>query len=117
MTCPHCFSPNITLIQYDFGMDQSTGVRDKGEIFECRACSRLSTPEEVELEDIRSFDQAMKGGCVLALAQDLINLQLELNLDLAASKRCRGGVQNWKSSLILERSQSEVTHFKEYERC
>jgi len=80
MTCPHCYSPNITLVQYE----KETGYRDKGEVFECRDCSRVSTPEEVEAEDIRSFEQAMTAGCILARSAEIIGLQLATRMHEAA---------------------------------
>ena len=84
MICPHCFSPNITLIQYDFGQDKQTGVQDKGEVFECRECNLFSTPEEVEAEDAQSFDQAMTAACFLARAADLTALQIDMRMHKAA---------------------------------
>lgn len=84
MTCPHCYSQFITLIQFDFGQDKATGYHDKGEVFECRGCHKFSTPEEVEAEDIRSFEQAMAGGCILARAADLIGLRISMRMMEAA---------------------------------
>ena len=80
MTCPHCYSQFITLIQFDFGQDKTTGYHDQGELFECRECGKVSTPEEVEEADILAFDQAMRAGCILARTADLISLQLTLRM-------------------------------------
>ena len=55
MTCPHCYSQFITLIQFDFGQDKTTGYHDQGELFECRECGKVSTPEEVEEADILAY--------------------------------------------------------------
>jgi hypothetical protein len=89
MTCPHCYSQFITLIQFDFGQDQQTGVHDRGEVFECRECKKASTPEEVEAEDIRSFEQAMTAACVLARSAEVIGLQIALRMQEAAGLELR----------------------------
>lgn len=80
MTCPHCYSQFITLIQFDFGMDKSTGYHDKGEVFECRECGKVSTPEEVEDEDVRSLQLAQQHGLVLARSADVIALQVAIRM-------------------------------------
>jgi hypothetical protein len=84
------YSQFITLIQFDFGMDQQTGVHDRGEIFECRECKKVSTPEEVEAEDIRSFEQAMTAACVLARSAEVIGLQIALRMQEAAGPGVAG---------------------------
>lgn len=89
MICPHCYSPNITLVQFDFGQDKQTGVHDKGEIFECRGCQKVSTVAEVEAEDERSFEQTMTAGCVLARAADLIELAFAMRMHQQAGLELR----------------------------
>lgn len=101
MTCPHCYSQFITLIQFDFGMDQQTGVHDKGEVFECRDCGKSSTPEEVELEDQRSFNQAMTHACFLARTADIMAAQLVLRMQEAAGL-------DLQESLILAREEARM---------
>ena len=89
MTCPHCYSQFITLIQFDYGQDKGTGYKDAGEIFECRECGKFSTVEEVEAEDIRSFEQAMTAGCVLARSAEIIGTQLAMRMHEQAGLELR----------------------------
>lgn len=101
MICPHCFSQFITLIQYDFGQDKQTGVHDKGEIFKCRECGRVSTPEEVEAEDDRSFHQAMTAACFLARTAEVIAAGITMRMHEAAGLEPR-------ESLALMRAQARL---------
>lgn len=103
MICPHCFSPNITLIQFDFGMDKRTGVHDTGEVFECRVpeCGKISTPEEVEATYVDSFEQAMKASCFLTRAAEVIGLQISMRMHEAAGL-------NLRESLALAKQEARL---------
>lgn len=81
MNCPKCLSvKSMHSVLYDFGTDHQTGYSDKGEIFQCRECGEILTPEEViaclcaaiineeeyELatqEDVSSFALLFQAGC------------------------------------------------------
>ena len=87
MNCPKCLAiKSMHSVLYDFGTDQQTGVHDQGEIFQCRECGEILTPEEVvdclcaaiiseeeyELatqEDVSSFALLFQAGCSLEEAR------------------------------------------------